>query len=167
MKTFSIKDYDPVTKTFSPAWDRKKYIKIIKGYSDEFCHNIYRLIMRPQSSSAKHWFSEAFTWLDDAIGIKLEIKRKPVWNLFAFILDENKEDFPIGMNSKWMIRKVTREAMYGTIMNSDPDYIESKVRELYEFINPDKVYSGEEITELFYKWYCSINNSGRSFKLSN
>lgn len=157
--------YDPITKTFSPAWNRKKYVKIIKGCSDEFCHNIYRLIMRPNSISAKHWFSEAYTWLDDAIGVKLEVKKKPIWMLFAFILDENTEDFPIGINSSWMIRKVRRESMYGKIINDNPEYIESKVAELYNLIDSDKVYAGKESLELFYNWYLNINNPGRKFKL--
>lgn len=159
--------YDLSTKSFSPAWNRKKYINIVEGYSDELCHNIYRLIMRPNSMSAKRWFAEAFSLLDDALGVKLKIKYRPVWMLFAFILDDNTKEFPIGINSDWLIRKVTREVVYGQVLNSDKSYIESKVVELYKSIDPTKVYTEKESVDLFYKWYLSINNPKRKFKLEH
>lgn len=149
-------EYNLLTKSFFPAWDRSKYIKVTQGYSGEFCHNIVRMIMRPNSTSIKHWFVEAINWLNDAIGIKITTKTKPVWYLFSFILDRNDKSFPIGTNFEYMYHKVRREIMYGGVTNSDISIIKDKVIELYKSINPDKVYSDKEVYDLFYGWYNSI-----------
>jgi len=156
---------DAEDRTFSPAWNRARYIKIMLGYSDEFCHNIYRLIMRPNSSSAQYWFKEACTWLSDAMRANIGVKTKPIWNLFGAVLDENIESFPMDANSSFMYHKVRAEKMYGPIVNDNLSYIESKVKDLYESFDPKKIYNFDEVWEIYVNWYKSINGAKKVFKI--
>lgn len=158
--------YDPITKTFSPSWDKKKYERNLKGYTDEFCHNLLRLMMRPNSESAHHWFHESINWLNDALGIRITVENKPVLYLFSFFSDSKKiSEFNLGTNFDFLYTKVRREITYGSITNSDIDYLRSKTMELINSIDPKKIYSEEQVIELYSNWFNSIEGNNNPFEM--
>lgn len=151
--------YDDINKVFSPAWDKKKYEKALVGFSTEFCHNLYRLIMRPDVDSAQHWFTEALAWFEISLNAKIPFKTRPIHLLFAEILDENTSRFPLAHCSECMYDRVYKEMNYGPVINDDIDYVNQKITELYKMIDPKKTYSNEEADNLLYKWYRSIDDA--------
>jgi hypothetical protein len=155
-----------ITKLFSPAWDVPKYKKNLKGYSDDFCHNLARLIMRPNSRSRQHWITELLSWYDKALSKNIVIKKKPVHYIFSDLLSDNNNPNSWDENQvDNLCFRVGLENMYGNIVNDDPNYVLEKVKELYQSINPMKTYSSIEVTINFYSWYNSIDGVNVKYKL--
>lgn len=151
--------HDDINRIFNPTCTKQRFEKVLLGCSSEFCHNLYRLIMRPNNMSSQYWFTEASTWFNTALTAKLSVKKLPIYLLFAEVLDENTKEFPLGHCSKHMYSVVYKESCYGPVTNVGLDYVNQKVKELYNLVDMAKTYDDQDADQLFYNWYLSIKNS--------
>jgi hypothetical protein len=146
-----------LNKLFSPAFDVPKYKKTLIGFSPEFCHNLVRLVMRPNSISSSHWMREVYPWFRTAMATRLLVAKMPKQYIFAHFLTNNSDPNSWDVDQiEGTYEDVTDEDMYGEIENSDFRYVISKIRELSKSFDYEKKYDPRESRIVLYSWYNSI-----------
>jgi hypothetical protein len=143
-----MKDY----RYFSPSFTRKQYIDKVKSWSEETCHNLIRLILRPDHRSSNHWINEITPRIYRTITTPISSRNKPIEYIFDDIaIIKDKFEWNPGWIEGWMDK--VREEKYGKFEQVTVDQVISKLNTLLISLkNCKESDTYPEVKELLIIW---------------
>jgi hypothetical protein len=144
------------TEKFSP-YTRPELNKILKGLCDEYIHDIFRLILRPNHQSKNSWLGRTKVRLKDALNKKTSSKRS-LYFLYSAITDFCTSNSDLKLDNDQIPREMEKVSYekYGPYINYDVDLCRNLIQSLHDMMDPNKWYDIDEINKLVDDWYKTI-----------
>jgi len=138
---------------FSPSFSRSQYINKVKSWSEETCHNLIRLILRPDHKSASHWINEMTIWIYNTLSINISSKNKPIEYIFDWlaIIETKKFSWSKDMVESWLDK--VGEEKYGKPKNITVNQAIDKLDDLLKLLkNCSESITYSDLKKLLIDW---------------
>lgn len=152
--------FDTQTKQFtiSPSDEAKD----LKGISDELCHNLVRIIQRPNHSSVNHWiYKGIYGFLLKPLMQSSTISRRPIEYMFNNIgnyMNNSKKFYLVKEEVQSYNEIVLNETSYGTSLELEDSIVAYGLWIFYKlFIPPKRHYFGSQLKDILDKWLSIIS----------
>lgn len=143
----------------------------LKGISEELCHNLVRLIQRPDHDSASHWLNEIYGFLKKPLSKPTTISRRPIEYMFNSVGNymNSRRHFYLIKESIEILSDEVKNEPYGSSLELSDSIVAYGIWIFYMMFNPPKnFYRPNELTELLNKWKSIITEGNWEWEsLSN
>jgi hypothetical protein len=143
-------------ETFSP-YTRPELNKVLKGLGDEYVHDIFRLILRPNHPSKNSWLGRTKARLKEALNKKTTSERS-LYFLYSAITDFGTSNSDLKLDNDQIPREMETvfDENYGPCINYEVSSCKNLIQSLHDMMDPKKWYTVDQINNLVDEWYKSI-----------